>query len=288
MPTTISRTMGVVFLLAFAVPVSAAPPPANENATPTAPAAANGIADEVRRLEAENRVLRDTIRHQAQEIKNLQKEVEHLRGAMAKTSSTPATDSPGAEGVISGDEITYKGKPRTAGWLEAQYAKYGENVDRDAAGKYHVARRDHSYPHREGQIGEVPPDVPEPGTERRWLPERAEVLQIIGPGQIIVRRSLLGSGIPGRTEILFFLSKIRTEEMVDGSKLASARLLYVGTYRYVSTDGVVRTIPSYVPWHPITKEEFAEAIRQGLDLEEQAAEAAKPGKESRVISRPVP
>jgi hypothetical protein len=56
-------------------------------------------------------------------------------------------------------------------------------------------------------------------------------------------------------------------EFVDDTPITQvAPIVYVGPYMYAAANGARRTVQSYRPLHPLSRKEFAEALRGGIVL----------------------
>jgi len=179
-------------------------------------------------------------------------------------------------------EVVYNGKPRDTEWLETSYEHFAGKVAL-VDGKFHslgavdiweavVARKVQFLSYGRGGRTHFVFDV---GPKRRgqiFGPLRLEVgdcalvsgkvLQVLGEDALI-----LSADSQDRQSMR--VKSLSTEGIVDG-KYWHGIVLAVGTYRYVAVNGAARTILDcrLVPKErrPLTREQFAEALREGVTL----------------------
>jgi len=89
------------------------------------------------------------------------------------------------------------------------------------------------------------------------------VLQVLGPDEMLLRDDSPDS------RLMLRLKGVRTDGIVDG-KYWEGIVVAVGTYRYASVTGAVRTIIDCRPFQkdvePVTRQQLAEALNKGLKL----------------------
>jgi len=109
---------------------------------------------------------------------------------------------------------------------------------------------------------------PQPGSVRwvlgsSWFPSTS-VLSIV-PDGAIVKITIPGMDVSS-VDIFIHLEGLGPA-FVDGSPITTqVPVIYTGPYVYGSADGARRTIQSYKPLQPLSREEFAEALRGGIVL----------------------
>lgn len=238
--------------------------------------AANGQepADALRLLQAENTLLKATLAQRDKEIESLKTEIATLRVEKEKLARKPNT--PGIV-VSDGTEVVYEGKPRTREWFEQMYVKYCNKVilvdgkailvfdDKgDEVGGYHTS---------DGMWSATTPVGAVLRSPRNWT----EVLSVIADSEyLVIRRGVpsqtTNSGFgfsEGLSELLFHV-KGAAVGLVDGAEFPQTRMVYVGTYRYSATSGAAKTVQSFVVYTPsstLTREQFADALKQGLKMD---------------------
>jgi len=197
--------------------------------------------------------------------------------------------------------ILYKGKPRTASWLDAMHARFKDKVVL-LDGKYVDVGKAVMLPRW------VEQSVPEPGTELRRL-QYSKVLQVLDKSAALL-------SIVALRPFVIHMSRIDTTCLTDDAPLkyvvagsagqgrsypaallppagggeATSLVVYVGTYTYESAAGATRTVQSFRPHVPLTKEEFAAALASGFVLVEYAMTPAKADAkpEPRKVPLPIP
>jgi hypothetical protein len=179
--------------------------------------------------------------------------------------------------------ITYEGQPRTKEWFEQMYVKYCNkfvlvegkatiisDFESGEVGSYHAS---------DGMWREQTPV----GAVLR-TPRGAKVLSVISDSEYLIIRP----GYPaqtgrygellagGQSEQLFHVKGMATG-LVDGATFPDTRLVCVGTYRYGATSGAAKTVQSYIvyPPPPITRDQFADALKQGFKVDIIAPKAGQ-------------
>jgi len=154
-------------------------------------------------------------------------------------------------------EMQYKGKGRTRTWVNTWYRKFRDRIiDVDGTGPVIL-------PSEKDALVKV---------------VVGEVIQVQGPRKVLISRakiiySVTPDGRPaheeGRETFYYYVTNIETAGMVDGQAW-SGDLLRIGTHTYASADGAARTVPHCIPAkgprHTLTREQFVEALKGGLDL----------------------
>jgi hypothetical protein len=94
----------------------------------------------------------------------------------------------------------------------------------------------------------------------------------------------------GGMEELLFHVKGMTASLVDDVDFPNTQLVCVGTYRYGTTLGAAKTVPSYAVCMPITREQFAEALSGGFKLMNYRKVTTKTpeGTNTKIVGTPVP
>ena len=162
----------------------------------------------------------------------------------------------------------YRGKPRTAKWVETRYKYFRDKIAFVDGKAYDVGRAICDANARLsgksglGSLSSMRAEMPSIGSYFR-SPYGGKVLSVISDSECIVTAGSL----------LFHVKKTE-KSLVDNARFDAQRLVCVGKYRYVSNGGI-RTVPSYESYSPITKEQFVDAINQGFLLVSYRAVIAK-------------
>jgi len=244
-------------------------------------------AAELPRLRAENTVLKAEIAAFKVEIAALKRVTELLREEVAilkveKEKLARQTNTPGI--VVSGGAgVVYEGEPRTKEWFEQMYVRYcnkvilvdGEtiiisDVNSGTIGSYHAP---------DGMWRAQPPVG-----ALLSSPEGAEVLSVISNSEYLVIRHgypsqtyANGFGfVAGLSELLFHVKGMGAG-LVDKAPFPETWLVCVGTYHYGAASGAAKTVQSYIvyPPPPITREQFAAALKQGFKVDTTPPKADK-------------
>lgn len=127
---------------------------------------------------------------------------------------------------------------------------------------------------------EVGATSPKEGSEFRLAPNGCKVLQIINNEEAIILRPgkkgrVYGGARTGAAsvhtrfqeaalsvpELLFHVKGLDTTELIDGSRF-TGELVYRKPYRFVNSRGTKSTIQSFSIYKPLTKKQFAQAIKE--------------------------
>jgi hypothetical protein len=169
------------------------------------------------------------------------------------TAAPAAQSSPVTTGGV------YKGVQVTASWVDQQYSYFKNriaNIDgkfRDIGKAVTEIELKRDFPDADTPAHLMTKNPPEVGDIRvSWF----KVIQIVGENEALVRDD----------DVLFHVRGIDPAKQIDGTGWANVRLVYVGTYQYISVMGARRTIQSYLVYRPITREEFVSALAGGFEL----------------------
>ena len=241
-------------------------------------------------LQSKIDMLEETIKTQQEHItrtekalsdvkKQLDKQIEEndrLRELCKKAEIVTTKESSSASKPIG--RIIYRGKERDEDWFNRMYERFSDNVAY-ADGKF--------YNIKEGLINQktISDESFEIGTFVR-TPTDCNVYKLLSDGEVLIMRPESQStttiyrtpdgryghefGIKTATyaqtkiyttpELLFHV-KGATDSVVEGEHFSSSKLIYIGSYHYQD-----RKIQSFIIYEPLTKEQFAEALRSGFEL----------------------
>jgi hypothetical protein len=179
--------------------------------------------------------------------------------------------------------IVYHGKKRSTRWFNDMYEKFCDKFIY-SQGKYidigkNVASSYFTDPH----LHYVPNYVPNELTPGKMVwpigslvqfrsrspmssdgstqQYRSTVLSVLGEGDVLVQSYYVG-------DMIVRIHGLKGD-FVDGQDFPDnigERLIYEGIYKYTSAMGAHKTVPSLIPYEPLTKEQFAEAINSGFEL----------------------
>jgi len=249
------------------------------------------------------------VARQVEVARDLKAKLDALRGAAPKPAA-PAPTAPAVLPPAPGEtppKVTYKGQERPAAWFETQYAKFRDKVA-VINGKYVDVGKALL------DLQEVAAAPPEPGTEVRRLPPGARVQRVLSVEAVLARRpghagAADKEGAAGAPDLCFYLEGIDARELRDngplgtlekpqvrpagseGAKAATALVVYAGPHTYREPLGAERTVQRYRCHVPLSREQFAAALADGLELVEYSrVKGAAPGEkaESGIVAKPVP
>jgi len=200
-------------------------------------------------------------------------------------TATPAANPPGtsdARPAYAWPELIYQGKPRQAQWLQKAYDAFGAKIGL-IDGKYYslcaidiwesiVARKVQFLAYARGGRTHFAFEVGPKTRGQLSGPIRlnvgdcclvsGKVLQVIGDDAVILDAD-------SQDRQLMRVKRVSTQGIVDG-KYWHGIVIAVGTYRYMSVSGAPRTIldcqPAPKERHALSREQFVDAIRQGVRL----------------------
>jgi len=222
----------------------------------TGPYIVRSLQKQIENLTAENQQLK-------QQLADKDKEIEQLKSLCRKNDinvpiSPAFTDSPKQVNTKDlnpqpTEPIIYRGQEQTKEWFEKMYKVY----------KDEIVYIDGKYQHK-GEM-KFNPILSGPAEVNSIIGYfDYTVIQVLGPGEALMRSDYFHYGPPA----IFHLSGYKGP-LVDGQALVSVKYLICdGIYEYTTTDGARATVQSFKVWQPepITREKFAEALKQGIEV----------------------
>ena len=230
-------------------------------------------------LEAEVKMLRASLQKRDATIKELESLIARLSGEVNKLrelcrKNRIEVPKRRTDNLTRRVVFIYLGRPRTGAWFNTMYEKFHEKTAR-VDGRYIDIGKDVL------QRRMVSPDALR-GEVYRETHRKCYVLQIIGSHEALIKgHKYSGSGLH-----MFHVKGLDTKGLVDGADFGGKKLIYCGTYRYVTTNGATKTIRSYMVYTPLTREQFADALAKGFKLTDHYFHPQK-NKENKVVSRAI-
>ena len=102
-----------------------------------------------------------------------------------------------------------------------------------------------------------------------------KVQQIIGPKELLA--------LPP-DDMVIHLKGMSTKGMVTGDYLLQHWVVYIGPYQYRTTQGGTHTVRSYELYRPLTKEQFADALAKGFKLHRYRLKPIRPPRFRRAVT----
>jgi hypothetical protein len=235
--------------------------------------------------------LEKTIKTQEEQIQRTGKALDELRKQLdaqikendrlrelCKKAGIDTTKEVGSGSTPSG-RIIYQGKERDEEWFDRMYERFSDKIAL-AGDKFVDLRTKPKHISNDfvevGTIvdtGNVFPGVrgPEAGSSYFY-----RVISVIGVGEALINchtESFIiigGKSSKGSSDFIFHLCGY-DQPLIDGQTLNikdTENLICVGTYKYTTALGAQKTVQSFKVWQPepLTREQFAEALRSGFEL----------------------
>ncbi len=202
------------------------------------------------------RQLKAQVTLQTKHIKRLRATIAELKATAAKNAKPTPTVRQEPTTAKSADPtgtIRYKGRIVNSAWIDRQYALFADKISK-VDGRYYDIGRDVL---REGWIPKTPPPI---GSMRR-PGEKGKIFQAFTKDEALVSSGPLGTW-KTRT---YYVRGVPPKININGTPF-DAPLIYTGPYRYKSVGGTSQTVQGYMVYRPVMRDEFAEAIRSGLEL----------------------
>jgi regulator of replication initiation timing len=231
--------------------------------------------------------LEKTINTQAEQIQRTEKALDELRKQLdaqieennrlrelCKKAGIDTTKEAGSASKPIG-RIIYRDKERDEEWFDRMYERFSDSIAYADSKFYNI---------KEGKlnqktIGEGSFKI---GTFVR-TPDDCNVYKLLGEGEVLIVRPESQStttvyrtpdqrefGVKTTTyaqtkiyttpELLFHV-KGAADNAVEGEPFSSSKLIFIGSYNYQD-----RKIQSFIIYEPLTREQFAEALRGGFEL----------------------
>ncbi len=255
-------------------------------------AESNAGVQDVNALKAKIGEMEKIIKTQAEQIRQIEKQLGDLRkqlDAQIKENNSlrgfeqkedVGTAKKGvASDSISAGRIFYLGKERDEKWFNRMYARFYDKIAM-AYDKYIDIRTftfKPSYSVAGGcLIGDIVETTEKEGDKWYYKNYYYATLVVIRDREALINcRIEAGSRTQsdkewnkGRSNFVFHLCGY-DKPLIEGKSLDIPRyLICVGVYEYTTTVGDKRKVTSFKPWEPkpLTREEFAEALRIGFEL----------------------
>jgi hypothetical protein len=98
-----------------------------------------------------------------------------------------------------------------------------------------------------------------------------EVLSVLAKDEALI---VMSAGYGEDSGFVFHVKGWDTKNTADGSKFGtqgkrgwvSRELIFVGIYKYAAASRAAKTVHSYIIYKPLTREQFADALRQAFRL----------------------
>ncbi|MHC4498366.1 MAG: hypothetical protein ACYS21_04535 [Planctomycetota bacterium] len=217
---------------------------------------------EIKKLQEAVKKLEDVVETQKSIISKLRKELdekaEENRRLTALCESVGMQTTLPVETEFGPDDIVYRGKKRSAKWFDRMYEMF-HNKFICLNGKYIYIGK--------VLLGDTYTGVGGVTVYREWsdsIPNAniaqlrdAKVISALGKRAMLAYKNGEVTHIHGLAGTF-----------VDGENISTGDcvLLPTGTYEYTSTTGAQKTVSSYLVQYPLTKEEFTQMLKSGVEL----------------------
>jgi|GEM_PF-6326345 len=221
--------------------------------------------------------LEKTVNAQAEQIQQTGKILEELRKQLTvqieennrlrelcKKAGIVTTKESGSASKPIG-RIIYRGKERDEDWFNRMYERFSDKIA--LAGDKFVDPETF-------KLKSISDDYVEVGTIIDAGYGENKVVSVIGDKEALIHyqyvpQMTLGGMRVSSTNIIYHLCGY-DHPLIDGQTLGIKNLICVGTYKYTTASGVQKTVQSFkmCEWKlkPLTREQFAEALRSGFEL----------------------
>lgn len=245
----------------------------------------NTGAQDVNVLKTNIRELEKTIKTQEEQIRRAEKALDELKKQLdiqikendrlrelCKKAGIDTTKEIGSSTTPYG-HIIYRGKERDVEWFNKIYKRFSDKIAfvNDKFVDLRLLKPKH-----------ISADFVEVGTivntgneigKLGYVNYYYKVLSVIKDGQALINCSgesgyvVNGVGHTGGHYFTFHLCGY-DHPLIDGASLDLQNLICVGTYEYTTAMGAKKIVQSFKVWQPepLTKEQFAEALRRGFEL----------------------
>ena len=237
----------------------------------------NAGAQDINALKIKIGELEKTINTQAEQIQQTGKTLDELRKQLdvqieennrlrelCKKAGIDTTKESGSASKPVGC-IIYRGKERDEEWFNRMYERFSDKISL-AGEKF--------YDLRTFEPKEIEADFVEIGAIVDAGYGDNKVISVIGDGEALIRHvggrlsQMRVGGMPiSYPDVIYYLCGY-DHSLIDEQTLNMKKLICVGTYKYTAASGVQKTVQSFKVWEPkpLTKEQFAEALRSGFEL----------------------
>lgn len=251
----------------------------------------NADAQDINALKTKIGELEKTITTQAEQIQRTEKVLDELRKQLdaqikendrlreiCKKAGIDTTKESVSDSKSIG-HIIYRGKERDADWFNRMYKMFsdkiallnGEFVDLRT---HPIKPIDESYV----EVGTIVSMCRSHNTGDEALSivwnRYYRVVSVIGDGEALINCTVESTVVAnrksetGRGDFIFHVCGY-DHPLIDGQDFPyNGNLICVGTYKYTTALGAQKTVQSFKVWEPkpLTKEQFAEALRSGFEL----------------------
>jgi hypothetical protein len=223
--------------------------------------------DELAALRAEVIQLRMELIQQKSKISTLERENRQLKvmlRAAQRGQKTPhMEDDPDRETPTT--QLQYRGRTVSSQWFDSMYQEFADKIVMQGT---QFVCAGHAMASKPGIPIPMPADFA-PGALRFLRPgpfRQAVVFQRLGDSGCLATISIAGitGEVPGRETEIYL--EMDTRNLVDGTPLPDMPVVYVGPHTYTAALGATLTVPGYRLHRPLTRDEFAEALRNGFEL----------------------
>ena len=238
---------------------------------------------ELQTLQTKIDSLEKTIKAQQKQLDEQIKENKRLQLLCQKAGIDTTKESGSASKPIG--HIIYRGKERDEDWFNRMYARFSDKIGL-LDGKF-VALRFVDI----GKLKDIS-ESPLPVGAIIQIPSECKVLSVIGDGEflLVIKGGLRGSSYPVYTtpdrmkivtnsinsgrgygpDFFFHVTGYDGPSLSDDQIFPyTGKLVCAGTYKYTGILFAQNTVQSFKVWkpEPLTREQFAEAISSGFELE---------------------
>lgn len=231
----------------------------------------NLYLQKIKELEQTTKAQQQKIDQLTAALEDAKRENEWLRELCKKAGVKIPTLAPGEPNFNSG-EIVYRGKQRTQKWFDRMYERFYDKIAY-ADGKY--------YDIQEGMLNQkMINEEPLPTGTFAETPDNCKVYKTLTNREVVIIRpasenstTVYQPALPygqraasSKTyvhttpELLFHVKGI-ADNVTEGNPFSTNKLISIGVYAYED-----RKIQSFIVCEPLTKEQFAEAIKSGFVL----------------------
>ena len=259
---------------------------------------------ELQTLQAKIDTLEETIKTQQEQITRTEKALSNMKKQLDEqikenkklrllyekagvntTGKAPESISPNQPSASPDRPIIYQGRERTKEWFERMYERFSDKIAL-LNGKF-VALRFVDI----GKLKDIS-ESPLPVGAIIQIPSECKVLSVIGDGEflLVIKGGLRGSSYPVYTtpdrmkivtnsinsgrgygpDFFFHVTGYDGPSLSDDQIFPyTGKLVCAGTYKYTGILFAQNTVQSFKVWkpEPLTREQFAEAISSGFELE---------------------
>lgn len=178
----------------------------------------------------------------------------------------PLISKPKPERQPDPNDIVYRDRKRTRLWFDRMYERFHDKIAYVEGEYFDITNGLRESPDgvfRPKNAVQADKMIWPVGTLVRFPYSNNTVTSVLGKGEILVRNSPTYH----RTIVVHLHGlegKFTNAQEIPN--INNMRFLYSGTYSYTHVSGAPKTVPSLVLYQPLTREQFAEAIKNGIEL----------------------